>query len=412
MTDPAATRDFGRVLAAEGVSNFGGMLSRLAIPWVATLLLGATPWQMGLLLVADIVAAALGALLLGGAVDRTGKRRVMLAADLGCGLVLGVVALLAGLQALSFAVLLAASAARGVLVQAFELARSAWMAQRLPAEGLATQNARLALVGSLSETAAFALGGWLFQWLGAVVALAVDALSYALSALALRRVAETAPAPVAEPATHAPAGALARAREDAAAGLRVVFAHRALRAIAALEVLLALAFSIGGTSYMIFVARDIGFDTGWQGVIFALGGAGAVAGAALAPALGRRIGPGRAMAAGLALFALGAACIPLVAAPGLAGAALLVVHQIVGDAGHTVHAVHDRTLRQTAVPPDLLARADAGLRAIGQAATLAGALGGGALATALGTRPMLAVSALLAALAAAYAALTLGRSAD
>lgn len=408
MTDPAATRDFGRVLAAEGISNFGSMLSRLAIPWVAALLLVATPWQMGLLLVADIAAAVFGSLLLGGTIDRAGKRRVMLAADLGRAAVLAAVALLAWNGVLSFAVLLAAAAAGGLLTVVFELARSAWMAQRLPAAALATCNAKLSLVGSLTETAAFALGGWLFQWLGAVVALMADALSYVASAFALRGVAEAPPA-----TTPAPERALlARLAHDAAEGLRIVFAHRGLRAIAALEVLLALTFSLGGTSYMIFVARDIGFATGWLGVIFALGGLGAMAGASIAPALGRRVGPGRAMAIGLALFAAGAACIPLVAAPGLLGAALLVAHQIVGDAGHTVHDIHDRTLRQTAVPAERLARADAGLRAIGQGAMLAGALGGGLLATALGTRPSLALAAVLAAAAAVLAALTLGRGAD
>jgi len=38
------------------------MLSRLVIPWIATLVLGATPLQMGVLAVADVAA---GALLLG-----------------------------------------------------------------------------------------------------------------------------------------------------------------------------------------------------------------------------------------------------------------------------------------------------------------------------------------------------------
>ena len=33
----------GRVVAAEGVSNFGSSLSRLAIPWVVTPLLDAMP---------------------------------------------------------------------------------------------------------------------------------------------------------------------------------------------------------------------------------------------------------------------------------------------------------------------------------------------------------------------------------
>ena len=72
---------FNRVLAAESASNFGSMLSRLALPWLAALVLQATPLQMAALLVADVAAAALGSLLLGGWVDRHGKRFVMLWAD-------------------------------------------------------------------------------------------------------------------------------------------------------------------------------------------------------------------------------------------------------------------------------------------------------------------------------------------
>jgi hypothetical protein len=36
-------------------------------------------------------------------------------------------------------------------------------------------------------------------------------------------------------------------------------------------------------------------------------------------------------------------------APTLTAIALLAAQQIVGDAGHTIYQVHDRTLRQTAV---------------------------------------------------------------
>ena len=42
--------DFRRLLAAEAVSNFGSMLNRVAFPWIAALLLDATPFGMGLLL--------------------------------------------------------------------------------------------------------------------------------------------------------------------------------------------------------------------------------------------------------------------------------------------------------------------------------------------------------------------------
>ena len=402
---PPLTDGFGRVLAAEGISNFGSMLSRLAVPWIATLSLAASPLAMGGLVVADVLAGALGAVLLAGSIDRAGKRAVMLGCDLLRAAVLALLTLLAWQGGLTFPMLVAAAAANGVLTVGFEMARSAWVAQRVEPSRLPKRNAQLSMAGSLSETAAFALGGWVFQWTGAAIALAIDALSFVLSAGCLRGVPETPPVVPAE----VPAAALDRLIGDARAGLRTVLAQPALRALAVIEVLLALGSSLAATSYMIFVARDIGFTTGSLGMIFATGGLGAVAGAALAPWLGRRLGPGRAMAFGLALAALGAACIPLVAASGLLGGALLVAHQIIGDAGRALHDVVDRTLRQTAAPAALLARTDAGLRTAGQLATLAGAVGGGALASAVGTRTSLWLSAALIAGAASVAVVTLGR---
>ena len=401
---------FGRVLAAEGISNFGSMLSRLAIPWIATLVLDATPLAMSALVVADVAAAALASLVLGGLVDRRDKRATMLACDLLRAAVLALLALLAWTGGLTLPALIAAAAASAVLTIGFELARSAWIAQHFEADQLPRRNAQLSITGSLSETAAFALGGWLYQWSGAVIALAVDALSYVGSALCLRGVLG-APA-VAAPAVEAPAphGVPLRCSiDDAKAGLGAVLAHPTLRALAAIEVLLALAGSIAATSYMIFVARDIGFATGSLGTIFAAGGLGSIAGAAIGPWLGRRLRPGRAMAIGLSLAALGAAFIPMATSAGLVGIALLVAHQIVGDGGRTVHDVHDRTLRQTSAPPALLARVDAGIRSAGQLATLVGAIGGGALASALGTRTALWMSAALIAAAACTAMIALAR---
>lgn len=81
----------------------------------------------------------------------------------------------------------------------------------------------------------------------------------------------------------------------------------------------------------------------------------------------------------------------------------LVAHQIIGDGGYTVREMHDRTLRQTAVPAALLARVDGGVRTLGHMATLVGALGGGMLANLLGARMALVVSALLLATAALLA---------
>jgi Na+/melibiose symporter-like transporter len=390
--------EFQRVVAAEIASNFGSMLSRLVIPWVATLALGATPFEMGLLLMADVVAGACGSLLLGAAVDRLRKRTVMLVADATRASLLALLAWLAATDQLSLWVLVVAAAARGLLTVMFDLARSAWVAQSVDGALLPPRNAQISAGGSLAETAAFALGGWLYQWFGPVLALLVDAGSYVVSALCLRGVRD---APVNVPASPEPRAMPRALLADARAGVTALAGIPTLRTLASLEVLVALGASLAGTSYMIFVARDLGFATGTLGFIFASGGVGALLGAALAPRLGRRLGSGGAMLLGLLCLALGAFCIPLAPAATVGGAALLIAHQVIGDGGYIVHEVHDRTLRQTLVSPDLLARVDAGIRTLGQLATLLGAVGGGALASWLGTRMALTLSAVLFASAAA-----------
>lgn len=391
---------FRRVLVSEGVSNFGSMLSRLAIPWVATLGLAATPLQMSALLVADVLAAALGGVLLAGWVDRHGKRSAMLLADAARAAVLALLAWSVWRGQASLALLVAAAALSGLAGAVFDLARSAWCAQQLPADELPRRNAQLSATGSLSETLAFSLGGWLYQGLGAALALAVDAISYLLSALALRGVPEARPAAMAHPQ---PQPLLRQLWHDARSGLALVAGHPGLRRLAAIELLLAAGGGLTGIAYMIFVTRVAGYEPGPLGLVFAVGGLGAVLGAWAAPAMARRLGGGGAMALGLALMVLGNACVPLAAAGGALGLALLVLHQLVGDGGHVVHEVTDRGLRQTLVDAPQLARADAGVRLAGQVATLAAALGGGLLGDALGSTGLLWVAVALFTAAAAMA---------
>jgi MFS family permease len=399
-------RDIARVIAAEGVSNFGSMLSRLALPWVATLLLDATPAAMALLLVADVAAAALGALQLGPVIERARKRLAMVLCDVARTVVLALVALGAWQNWLTLPWLIAAAAAGGLFGVAFELARSAWIAQRVEQGDLPARNAQLSMAGSVSETAAFALGGWLYQALGAVLALAIDALSYLASALLLRGVREVPRVAGAVADATTPWRSWWREQRE---GWQVLGAQPRLRALGVITALQGLGFSLAGTSYMVYVARDLALPTGIQGMVFALGSVGALAGAALAPRLGRLLGPGRAMTCGLALLGLGAACIPLAQGAGVLAIALLIAHQIVGDGGQTLHEVHDRTLRQTAIGTAWLARADAGLRGIGHIATLVGAALGGWVGTALSARSALVLSALVFAAAALWAGLTLAR---
>jgi len=383
------------------------MLSRLAVPWLAVLTLQATTMQIAALHIAETLAVALGSLWLGGMVDRRGKRAVMLACDGLRAVVFGLLVLAAVRGAVTMTLLVAAAAAAALATVAFEMARSAWIAQRIEAGDLPHRNAQLSMVGSVSETAAFALGGWVYQGLGAVVALVVDALSYGLSAVCLRGVPEVPGAARAAASSIHPLRALL---DEAADGLRAVWGRLVLRSLSAIQALLAFSMGLTGTSVMIYTARDVALPPGVLGMVFALGALGSIAGAWLAPRLGRALGPGRAITLGLVAFTLGAACVPMATGPGLAAVLLLAAHQIVGDGGHTLHDVHDRTLRQTAVPPELLARADAGIRTVGAWASLAGTLAGGLLGEAFDARTVLWGAVVAGGAAALLAALTLGRS--
>lgn len=144
---------------------------------------------------------------------------------------------------------------------------------------------------------------------------------------------------------------------------------------------------------MIYVTRDLAVSTGMQGLIFATGALGSLAGAAMAPSLGRKIGAGRSLAVGLLAAGLGAVCIPLAPSAALVGVVLLVTHQIVGDTGSVIAMIHGRTLRQLHAPKGSRGRVDAAMRSVSQDITVMGALAGGVFATTVGTREALWISA-------------------
>ena len=404
---------FRTVLAADMVSTFGSLMSRLAIPWLAVLVLGAGPAAMAWLAVADVAAGAVAALFAGTLVDRYSKRATMICCDLLRAGALVLVAVLAACDRLSMPVLWAVVGLNGALTVAFELAQSAWIARHTPDDALATRNAQMAAGAAATEAASFGITGWVFQWIGGVASMLADAATYLVSALLLLRVKEL-PADAQAPAPRLgwwqDMRRSARAfREETASGFRQIAARPALRALAWITMLVALATSFAMTSYMIYVSRDLGFGTGLLGMVFAAGAFGSLAGSWIAARMAERAGSGRLIFAGLMVWAAGSACAPLAVGAGLLALALLLTQQIIGDAGASVFQIHDRTLRQREAPAGYLARVDSGLRALGHGCTLAGAIAGGFAAELLGARALLFASSAAIAAAAVAAWWTLVR---
>jgi len=391
---------FRGVFAAEVISTFGSLMSRLAIPWMAVLVLKAEPTAMALLAVADVAAAALAALLLGALVDRWPKRRTMIAADLARAAMLATVPLAAALDALSIAWLVLVVAVNGALSVAFELAQSAWIARTTAQEQLTQRNSALAGGVAVTEAASFGLTGWLFQWLGAIVVMVTDAVTYVVSALLLSKVAEPPPLAIETAATLTLRDRVRALAAEVRVGLGALAADPVLRALAVVATLVALAASFAATTYMIYVSRDVGFSTGVLGLLFALGGIGSLAGSWLTTRAAGRIDPRTWLVTSLLVWSLGTFATPLATTTALGGAVLIATQQIVGDGGAISYYIADRTLRQIYAAPDLLARVDASVRTLGYSGTLIGAIISGVLAEQFGSRSMLFVSSGLVGVAA------------
>jgi predicted MFS family arabinose efflux permease len=199
-------------------------------------------------------------------------------------------------------------------------------------------------------------------------------------------------------------------RREIADGLRFLLSDPVLRSLAATTITVDLAFRLIGTIFLLYTARDLGFEAGILGMIFAVGGISSLLGAVIAPLISPRLGIGRAMIVGLALVGVALLLPPLAPAASVVGALLLITQQLVGDGAYTVWEINQTTLIQRTAPADALGRVNAGIRFGSGVAVLLGALLSGALGETIGLRATLLLGACTLFAAAALLLLSPVRS--
>ena len=186
---------FRRVWAASTVSVFGSLVTRIALPLVAILVLGAGAVEMSILRSLDLVAALVFGLVAGAWVDRLRRRPVLIWADLGRAVLLGSIPVAFALGILTFPHLLIVTGVAAVLTVFFDAADNAYLPSIVEREQLTDANAALSASGSASEVLAFGLGGFLVQLLSAPVTIAIDAVTFLVSAVLLGTIRKEEPPP-------------------------------------------------------------------------------------------------------------------------------------------------------------------------------------------------------------------------
>jgi MFS family permease len=376
-------RDFLLLWSGETVSQVGTMVSHLALPLLAATALGATPWEMGLLVAAERGAFLLVGLPAGVLLDRVRRRPVMIAADVARFALFGSIPLAWALGVLTFAQLLVVALLGGVATVFFDVGYQSVLPAVVGRAGLVEGNAKLETTRAAAEAAGPALGGGLVQLAGAASAVLLDAVSYLASAafLAGMRTRE----PVAE---RDPARSL---RADMAEGLRYVLGHPLLRPIALCTGTGNFFSGVLSAVSVLFLVRELGQPPGVVGLVMAAGSTAGVLGAVTASSWIRRFGQGRTVVTALLVTGPLALVLPLTS-PG-AGLAWFALGMAAVMYGAVVYNVAQVSFRQSVCPDHLLGRMNASIRFLVWGTIPLGGLLGGALGELLGLRATLLVTA-------------------
>jgi MFS family permease len=379
-------RDFARLWAATTVSMLGSFITRTALPFAAILVLGAGAGEVALLRSSELIAGLTVGLVAGAWVDRLRRRPILVWADLGRAALLATIPLAFAFGALTLIQLILVAFGAAILTTFFDTADRAFLPTVIGRDRLVAANATLTGSSSAAEFVGFGLGGWLIQLLTAPVAIAIDSVSFVLSALLIGTIR------VAEPPPGGREGG-ARVLGEIREGLRLTLRDPVLRPLALADAAVAGFWGVFGAVFLVF-ATDIGFPPGVIGLVAAAGGASSLIGAAIAGRAVRRLGVARFFLGTMVLVTIGNAIMALTPDAALLGLACLLAQQLLSDSSLTAYDVVAVSIRQATVEDRALGRVGASFHVLAMAAMLVGTVVGGILAETLGLRAALVFGSL------------------
>lgn len=369
--------DFLKLWTGQTISQIGSRITREGLPLTAVVMLGATPFQMGILNGSSGAAVLLFGLFAGAWADRLRRRPILIFTDLGRALVLGLVPFLALLHLLVIPHLYAIGAAAGVLTVLFDVSYQAYLPSLVDRENILEGNSRLALTESVAEVIGPGLAGALVQWITAPLAILFDAVSYLVSAASLALIRKPEPGPK--------RGSDPRIFREIREGLLTCWRDPILRAFASRTAFASFFMGFIGSMYILFAMRELKMNAAMLGAIISAGGVSSLLGAIAVRPIVKRLGYGPSLIASALLSSAGAFLLGFAhGSPALA--ALFLVASQMCDAGWSVYTIGETTIRQSIVPDHLLGRVNSAMHLLFRGIYPAGAFVGGALAGQIGVR--------------------------
>jgi MFS family permease len=317
--DTSWRRRFAWLWAGYAISTAGTFIAFDAFPLIAILVLHAGPAGVSALRAVGLAVGAIVAVPIAPLLERRRKRPAMIAADLIRFVAFASVPLAFGFGWLSFAQLLLVSVITGAADIAFRAASGAYLKTLLPQGELLTANARFEQTLWTATILGPPLGGAAFALFGPVITVIANAVSFLLSALAIRAIGgdEAQPAPTGTPRLRA---------ADVFEGWRYIFAHPTLRPLFFNTIMVNGLIMATAPLLAVLMLGQLGFAPWQYGLAFGLPCVGGVIGARFVRPLIARVGGHKVMRAAGSLracWSIGLAFIQ----PGIAGLLLVLAIQ-------------------------------------------------------------------------------------
>jgi MFS transporter, ENTS family, enterobactin (siderophore) exporter len=388
-TDPSASllrdRSYLAVLASQGISAMGDAVTFIAMPLFVLVLTGSGV-MMGIVGILETVPDFLFGLPAGALADRSDRRRILIATDLGRAFLTALIPLSVLLGLPTMTVILIVVGPINVLRVFFAAALNASVPALAGRDRLSAGSGYLEAVGGLAYVLGPAIAGILIGVVGPGPTLIIDAASFAASAVSLLFVRRSL-VPLRE-------GEGGRLGGEMADGIRFVWRHAVLRPAIGFVATFNLATAAFVPAFTFFVMRERGADAGQLGFMLSIWAIGTIVGALLAT----RTNSGRVglrMLAGGGLFGI---CLAL------AGASSSSV--VFGGLGFVVGATYSTvavayvSIRAANTPDALLGRVVSVARMATVGVQPLGMLAGGLLIDAIGGGPTLVAMGVTAGVAA------------
>ncbi len=381
--------DFVKLWSAETISQFGTQVTLLALPIIAATTLNVTPFEFGLLSTIEFLPFIFLSLPAGVWVDRLRRRPILIVGDLIRAAALVSIPIAFALNALTIWQLYIVGLVNGCATVFFDVAYQSYLPSLVDRDKIVDGNAKLETSRSAAQITGPGVAGVVIGAVTAPFAVAVDALSFVVSALfmfAIRR-HEAAPKPRLNEHGERPS-----MRSEISEGLRYVGGHRLLRSIAATTGLSNFFTNILYAILILYLVRELSVTPQLLGLAFSLGAVGFLVGALIANRLATRFGVGPTIV--LAVMVSGPAELLIAIAPPDLAVPFVAASVFLGGIGNVVYNINQVSLRQAITPERMQGRMNATMRFIVWGTIPIGSIVGGSLGGLIGLHETIWIGAI------------------